>query len=597
MEQQIEEAFQLIVSNWMFGSEDKYGVDEFSNLREDVANLMKKSLPLKFLLPAFPAKSPNKVEKVLGIAPDFLEVKALCCMLKTLRLLEEIYPHGVKLVLMSDYHTFDQYVGVSEEEYNVYFNGLRDIIHQLGGDDIIDLICLSNFPHFESTETALISTKLQDDFGNANLVANFDAIIKSGNDKEMMAKYLGMKSFMAHDLLISLPGSKKEKERIIKNAAKGMIAQGVALDMFLKTQSFITNYIRLTIHAHHPRTGKYCVDFFKDCKSNGKLIREASNFWGIVRYSVSSGALLKKSVEKNKPKRNPLNRSRSECIEFEHVIKTPWHSTIAFDSRVGRFKVDRKAEIMRSDADDHSDDSLVPVKFEGRTWMFLWVEYTDEFLSENEKPELEAEMFKPNCGIMIKSKSDGIPIEAIQQRSISYLIREFGVVVLRGFNQFKSEDEMIEYYGREQNLIHWKFGPIHKVRHIENHPSLVDSQLPLPLHFDLMFPPKYFNISQEKYAYGDYIPREFILYCKWIGADFEGGETTFIDCLGAVRSLSGMKCRLWQNTTVKYETFLQQKEVGGKELYFGGKGNGYIYPLVMRCPWTGKYYLRCNHLM
>ena len=60
-------------------------------------------------------------------------------------------------------------------------------------------------------------------------------------------------------------------------------------------------------------------------------------------------------------------------VHFEHVVKTPWHSSIVFDSRRGEYKVDRKSEIIRSHNDDHPDDCLLTVKFKGQEYMYLWI--------------------------------------------------------------------------------------------------------------------------------------------------------------------------------------------------------------------------------
>jgi len=495
LDKQVKEVFELVVRNWMYGVCEKYVAEDFSQLRDNMATLIKKQLPLKFLLPAFPCKSPNVENKVLGISPDFVEVKAIESLLKTLRHLESIYEFGAKIVLMSDYHTFDQYVGVSEDNYNVYFAGLKQIIHQLGGDDVIELICLSDFPHFSDTPTSLVSTKLNEDFGDAAYAANFDSRIAS--DPMLMRRYRGMREFMKNDLGMALKGkSRKEKERELKRVAKGMMVQGVALDKFLRTQDFITDYIRLSIHPHHPRSGKFCVDFFKGFKSHGRLLRDSQNFWGLIRYSLNKGQT-----------KNGLCRTRSDQVDFEHVVKTPWHSSIVFDSRRGKYKVDRKSEIIRSHHDDHPDDCLLTVKFKGQEYMYLWINIADTFLIENDKPELEAEMIRPGCGLIIKSPSKDIPITAIHQSSIGYLIKEFGVVVLRGFAGFNNEEEITKYYNEEHDLIKWKFGPIHKVRYDETQPGIVNSRNALNHHFDFILPPKYFNITQEKYAYKDYVCR------------------------------------------------------------------------------------------
>jgi len=77
MDKQIKEVFELVLHNWMYGVCKKYGAEDFSQLRENLAVLMKRQLPLKFLLPAFPCKSPNVQHKVLGVSPDFVEVKAI----------------------------------------------------------------------------------------------------------------------------------------------------------------------------------------------------------------------------------------------------------------------------------------------------------------------------------------------------------------------------------------------------------------------------------------------------------------------------------------------------------------------------------------
>ena len=197
-------------------------------------------------------------------------------------------------------------------------------------------------------------------------------------------------------------------------------------------------------------------------------------------------------------------------------------------------------------------------------------------------------MIRPGCGIVLKCNSKDIPVAAIHQGSIAFLIKEFGIVVLRGFSGFRDEDEIIDYYSKENDLIKWKFGPIHKVRYDETQPGIVNTRSALNHHFDFILPPKYFNITQDKYDYKDYVCREFLLYCKWISDNFKGGETTFIDTVGAVRSLPGEKIKVWQETLIEYETVLREKKDDGKQLYFGGEGNKYHYPLVMNCPWTGK---------
>ena len=63
---------------------------------------------------------------------DFSEFVALRNLLITLRKIEAICPFGVELTIMSDFHTFDHYIGVSEQDYEVYHSGVKGLIHELG---------------------------------------------------------------------------------------------------------------------------------------------------------------------------------------------------------------------------------------------------------------------------------------------------------------------------------------------------------------------------------------------------------------------------------------------------------------------------------
>ena len=63
----------------------------------------------------------------------------------------------------------------------------------------------------------------------------------------------------------------------------------------------------------------------------------------------------------------------SSQVNLEHIVKTPWHSSLVFDSSRGTYKVDRKSEIIRSHHDDHPDDCLLTVKFKGQEYMYLWI--------------------------------------------------------------------------------------------------------------------------------------------------------------------------------------------------------------------------------
>ena len=157
---------------------------------------------------------------------------------------------------MSDYHTFDQYLNINEETYNTYHNDLKDMIRKAGADDVIRIISLASFPEFQDTISTNISQKLSEDYGNQEFLEKFDENVRS--DSNLLERYKQMLKFMQRDQQTNLPGSPRSNKtrKFLKDIATGMMSQGIALDQFLKEQSFLSDYVRVSIHNHHPKKGK-----------------------------------------------------------------------------------------------------------------------------------------------------------------------------------------------------------------------------------------------------------------------------------------------------------------------------------------------------
>lgn len=62
---------------------------------------------VRMCLPAFPFKSANKVEKVFGILPDKAEELALERLDSMCKRIEEVYPPGAKVTIISDGLTYN----------------------------------------------------------------------------------------------------------------------------------------------------------------------------------------------------------------------------------------------------------------------------------------------------------------------------------------------------------------------------------------------------------------------------------------------------------------------------------------------------------
>lgn len=82
---------------------------------------------LQFVLPAFPAKSPN-LNKVLGPLPDKGEQLALTFLNALGQHMEEIYPPGVNIILCSDGRVFSDVIGMKEQDVSDYQQAIDDMI-------------------------------------------------------------------------------------------------------------------------------------------------------------------------------------------------------------------------------------------------------------------------------------------------------------------------------------------------------------------------------------------------------------------------------------------------------------------------------------
>ena len=535
--------FTVVLDDWMYGYKIMYTINHYMPLFVRILELVSANKVIDFLLPGFPVKSPNIVAKVLGSRADFAEFLAIRCFIVTARKIQAIYVHGVTITVMSDYHTFDQYIGTTEEAYNVYHSDLKEMIRMTGSDDIIKIISLASFPEFENTISTNISTKLNDEYGNSSFLENFDQNVKS--DSNLLERYKQMLKFMQKDQQTNLPGSPRSRQtrKFLKDLATGMMSQGIALDSFLKEQNYLSDYIRISIHHHHPKSGKFAIDLFK-------------------QHTVNDG-----------------------------ILRTPWHHTVMFDTMKGEFIIDHKHRLLEN---PEENSFVFTVTCRGKTWFLIRIFFKDISEADLKANEINITMIKDGCGIILENKSNKhyLKSQIIDPKSLTSMIKEFGVVVLRGFSRFKDEEGLYNFYYShgDNGIVPWKFGPVHKVKPAKDIPGFVNEMGQLPIHWDMILPPPYMGISQTMFNYEDFTCREFLLYCQRNSPTGTSGGTAFVDSYGVVLSLHGKMKENWKNTLLVYESRLTAE--ANKSLYFGGTGNTFEYPLIQYCPWTKKDVLR-----
>jgi pyoverdine/dityrosine biosynthesis protein Dit1 len=112
--------------------------------------------PVHFVLPAFPAKSPNR-EKVLGVLPDMAERIALEFLQSLCEYVSYFYPPGARLTVCSDGRVFSDLVSVRDEDVTAYKEELRTLVRETGGTsiDVYDLESAFDGSSFDEMRSAL----------------------------------------------------------------------------------------------------------------------------------------------------------------------------------------------------------------------------------------------------------------------------------------------------------------------------------------------------------------------------------------------------------------------------------------------------------
>lgn len=210
------------------------------------SDICQRQSAVHFILPAFPAKSPNP-NKVLGTVPDMAEKLALTFLNA---LCENIKAHAPgALTICSDGHVFSDLINVNDDTINTYQGKIKALIHdeQLNCLDVLNLGDIDEFAALTDDYDALRSTLLQ---GYADPLEDIRTFLI--NDEDGTRLYRAITRFMFEDGLDArLPGLQNGTAAgRLRQRAYGVIQSSWAWGNLL-AQCF-PDAIRLSIH---PQTG------------------------------------------------------------------------------------------------------------------------------------------------------------------------------------------------------------------------------------------------------------------------------------------------------------------------------------------------------
>ncbi len=210
--------------------------------------------PIHFILPAFPAKSPNQM-KVLGELPDLGEETALITLENMCREIADAYPAGAKVTICSDGRIFADLVGVTDEKVTRYADALKKMIDelQLKNIDFVNLEDLLRDKSFAEAREFVIKNY-------AESLEELQGKVK--NNDEFRQLFNGIHRFISEDrMFLEAEKSKTKVKEESKLIALKVIQHSNAWTRFLAY--YFPESVRLSIHPYSSHADKIGVRLTK----------------------------------------------------------------------------------------------------------------------------------------------------------------------------------------------------------------------------------------------------------------------------------------------------------------------------------------------
>lgn len=182
-----------------------------------IATAVKNGIPITFVLPAFPGKSPN-MNKVLGPLPDCAERLSLKFLGKLCEKIKRFYSPGIKIILCSDGRVFSDIVGMKESNVTAYQVELDRLIEEMSLSDITTFN-LDDF--YKKLSFVQMRDELMKTYGNSSdflkhKIRNGGKPEARPDEEEANRMYCGITRFLFEDSLN--PGQTKSRAAIQRDA-------------------------------------------------------------------------------------------------------------------------------------------------------------------------------------------------------------------------------------------------------------------------------------------------------------------------------------------------------------------------------------------
>ncbi|KAK7534180.1 putative pyoverdine/dityrosine biosynthesis protein [Phyllosticta citribraziliensis] len=409
--------------------------------------------PIVLVLPAFPFKSPNSKDKVLGALPDKAEEVSLLHLQSLCNNIKDVYAPGAELWIVSDGIVYNDLLGVPDETVYTFGETLRTMAKDLGCSSIkfarlsqmpsleknlpIEMLEYSDSRSYERI-APLVRQSLVSAFGSAD--HDVDKDIASNPD--IRATYMGYLKYLSHDL---------KKNELDSGEVSESSASSTA-----SSDSEVPKTSRKSFKRHVSRVAKSMI-------YRGKCYAACVQQWypNAVRLSIHAA---------NSSTKIPI----SVIPSTNGRPITPWHSTMVC-------RLDGTFQPMtRSEAEACSDLELI--YRDGQPWCFR------EKSSLYDIPNTTIEHVYP-CGLLIKA-AKGTHISDVDIMKVRQLAERNSPVVLRDFDGTTDRPTFVDTGRKMGPIMKWKFGELLEVKDGGDNTRGLNNVLstePMPMHYDGLF--------------------------------------------------------------------------------------------------------------
>lgn len=212
--------------------------------------------PITFVLPAFPAKSPNPA-KVLGTTPDMAERLSLEFLNNLCKQIQKIYTPGAEVILCSDGRVFNDVLDINDSDVTDYQQELEILLKETSFVSASTFNLDDMYPDFSFDQ---MRQRLMEQYGES-LETLKDSVRKGNNtpcsmeDEEAHRQYCGMTRFLVEDAM--RPGqtlSRNALQKSCRHRAYVVIQRSRAWSALIEER--FPNAIRLSIHPQTCGTPK-----------------------------------------------------------------------------------------------------------------------------------------------------------------------------------------------------------------------------------------------------------------------------------------------------------------------------------------------------